>query len=682
MKRFWFILLFLFFISIIFAIPLAQYQIPYFNLKEKKSYEYFVQGVLSYNNSNYKISQDFFLKSLNLKPDFYFSRKFLAESYYLAGDIESAIEEYEILKNQYPYDEYINYKIMQLQNLLFIFNNVFIQHQTSSMEYSLWKEIDGNQLNLTSFIPIDITKDHENLYCLTYEPKAIFVFDLQGNLKKIKKNFIIRTIKNPNKIHLRNNLILVSDFYEDKVFVLDKTLSSIIKTIDIPYPTYIVNLNQIYYIWSNKEKLFYKYDKDLNFINKLEIRYKDNLQTKIFSMNSPIISSNDDNIYIVNDNQLYKIDTSGYILEDIEIPFKYIKTFFVDKDQIFISDSNKIYFKSKTHNEWQLFKTTYKIDESKEDHLKNVNFKEIASIYKDKDFFLVTDISGKIFIFIDNENINNNLNVQIMNIESISYPDIAILLKVSDFYNNPIENLSQNNFEIYENNQRVFLINSTNFNKYKNKLNLLILKDLNFKIDEAYRKLFKDRMYEFFHEFDINDNVYFAFSGENIKVVYNGKYDVELFNLIEKNLDLNINKTDIIQNLFQSMNHLISLKGKKGILLLTNSEDAYSSNENLQKLIYYSNIHHIPIYIISFKKNHSLMDLALKTKGSYFNFYENYNFSSIYKALKTHSLGYYLITYKALTPYHKKISNKFIHLRVKINYFEYGGADESGYIIP
>lgn len=682
MKKLSFIVLFLFFISIIFAIPLAQYQIPYFNLKEKKSYDYFTQGISSFNSSNYKTSQNFFLKSLNLKPDFYFSRKFLAESYYLSGDIESALEEYEILKNQYPYDEFINYKITQLQNQLFTYNNVSIQSEDSPPDFSLWKEIDGKSLNLNSFIPIDIKKDNQYIYCLTYEPKAIFVFDLQGNLQKIKKNLIIDSIRNPNKIFLTNDYILVSDFYEDKIFVLDKNLNRIIRTIDnIPYPTFIVNINDIFYVWSNKDKLFYKYDKNLNFINKIEIRFKNDVNPNIVNFNSPIISTDNENLYMIFNNKLYKIDSSGYILDQIEIPVNNIKTLFFDNKNIYISDSSKIWIKHYLYNEWQLLENFYNIDESKEDHFKNIHFREISSLFKDNNFFLVTDISGKIFIFLEKFNANNNLNVQIMNIESYSYPEIAILLKINDFYNNPIENLNNNNFEIYENNQKVFLINSSNFNKYKDKLNLLILKDINFKIDETYKKLFKNKIYEFFHEFDITDNIYFAYAGENIKVVYNGKYDVELFNLIENNFDFNI-KNDLILNLSQGMNHLISLKGKKGILLLTNSEEEFKRNDNIQKLIYFSKIHNIPIYIISFKRNEDLSSIANKTGGGYFNFFENYNFLSIYNALKKQSVSNYLITYKALTPFHKKISNKFINVKIKINYFEYGGAGESGYIIP
>ncbi len=682
MKKLLFILLFLFFISMILAIPLAQYQIPYFNLKEKKSYEYFTQGVISFNSGNYKTSQDFFLKSLNLKPDFHFSRKFLAESYYLSGDIESAIEEYEILKNQYPYDEYINYKITQLQNQLFFYNNISFQNEDYPLELSLWKEIDGNTLKLNSFIPIDIKKDNNYIYCLTYEPKAVLVFDLEGNLKKIKKNFIIDSIRNPNKIFLTNDAILVSDFYQDKIFVLDKNLNRIIRTIDnVPYPTFIVNLNDIFYVWSNKDKLFYKYDKNLNFINKIEVRFKNDVNSNIVNFNSPIISTDNENLYMIFDDKLYKIDSSGYILDEIEIPVKNIKTLFIDSKTIYISNSNKIYIKNYLYNDWQLLENLYKIDELREASFKNIHFREISSIFKDNNLFLVTDLSGKVFIFLEKFNANNNINVQIMNIESYSYPEIAILLRINDFKNNPKENLNNNNFEIFENNQKVFLINSLNFNKYKDKLNLLILKDINFKIDETYKKLFKSKIYELFHEFDITDNIYFGYAGENIKVIYNGKYDVELFNLIENNFDFNT-KNDITLNLFQGINHLIPTKGKKGILLLTNNEEEFKTNDNIQKLIYYSKIHNIPVYIISFKRNEDLSEIANKTGGGYFNFFENYNFSTIYSALKTQPVSNYLITYKALTPYHKKISNKFIHVKVKINYFEYGGAGESGYIIP
>jgi tetratricopeptide (TPR) repeat protein len=135
LKKYGIFLLFFSF-SILFAIPLAQLQIPFFTIKETQSYDYFIQGVNLFHQYSYKTAQQFFLKSLNVKPDFYFARRFLAESYLLDGDLESSLEEYEILRNQFPNDEFIQYKLKQIENLFFMNRN---NQPLYDNRYVLWK---------------------------------------------------------------------------------------------------------------------------------------------------------------------------------------------------------------------------------------------------------------------------------------------------------------------------------------------------------------------------------------------------------------------------------------------------------------------------------------------------------------------------------------------------------------
>lgn len=673
MRNILIILLFFSFISII-AIPLAQFQIPYFNVKESNSYDYFIQGVNLFNDNSYKTAQNFFLKSLNIKPDFYFARRFLAESYFLSGELENALEEYDILKNQFPNDEFINYKIKQIENQFFLMNQI---NHKNSRDYSLWKTIRLNELNLKRFIPVDISKDEHFIYCLSYEPKAIYIFDLEGNLKKTISGSIFNRIEKPEKIFITDDSIYLSDFGKDQIFVFNKNKFFPRKTLNVPYPSDILKINDILYIWSNKENRFYKFNKELQEIGYLNLQIPlDKKETLIF--NQPKFAFYNDNIYMLNNNKIYKIDISGYILNETEIPFNNIQTFFINQEVFSVGSKNAIYYKE--DNDWKMIEN-FDSNLNESNKLQKESFQYISRYYIDNNFLYVLDLSGAIYIFINSYKQTENIFLQIMNIESNQYPQIAVNLKITDKENQPIENLEDRNFEIYENDQRIYLINSKNINKFRNIKNILILKDANFQVQREYKDLFKEKLEKLFEEFKINDNVFFALGGDNIKIIYKNNYKIDLINLLFDNQLLE-KKSNIIQNLIQSSNYLSSYKGKKCIILFTNETSSLSNDESLQNLYYFSNIHSIPIYIISFEKNPHLIEISTKTNGSYYYFFENYYYINIYKDLDKKPFYHYLITYEALAPYEKKFKNKYINVKINLKYLQFGGIAESGYVIP
>ncbi len=674
LKRYGLFLLFFSF-SLLFAIPLAQLQIPFFTIKETQSYDYFIQGVNLFHQYSYKTAQQFFLKSLNVKPDFYFARRFLAESYLLDGDLESSLEEYEILRNQFPNDEFIQYKIKQIESLF------FMNHKNQPLydyRYIIWKEIGFKELNLKQFIPIDITRDDKYIYCLSYEPKAIYIFDLEGNVKNIIKGGIISSLKKPNKILVTNDRFFISDFEKDEIYVFNKERLNLITTIkNIPYPTDLIYVKNTLYAWSNRENRFYRYNENLQFIGNLEIRSFNNEENSVkLNLDNPSFFYLNENFYMFNNDRLYQIDISGYLLKELDLPFNSIKTLYLNNDFYAYATNDTIYYKKS--NDWIKLSEVLHIKEAKMEAKK---FQQIQKFYIDEKFMYVLDLSGKIYFFVNEQQLYENIHVQILSIESNQYPDIAINLRISDNNNEPLNNLEDQHFEIYENDKKIPLINATNLKKYENRKNILILKDNNFQIDKNFYKLFKQKMEQFLDQLKINDNIYFATTGDNIKLINQSKYKLEILELLKENT-YNNEDADIIQNLIQGINHLTTLKGKKAIVFLTNNYKTWEEAEKIQKIQYLSLIHSVPIYVISFENILTLKEIAEKTNGKYYYFFENYHYSEIYKDLQQKSNYNYLITYKALTPYEYRLKDKYINVRLMIKYFQYGGISESGYIIP
>lgn len=675
LKKYGIFLLFFSF-SILFAIPLAQLQIPFFTIKETQSYDYFIQGVNLFHQYSYKTAQQFFLKSLNVKPDFYFARRFLAESYLLDGDLESSLEEYEILRNQFPNDEFIQYKLKQIENLFFMNRK---NQPLYDNRYVFWKEIGLKELKLKQFIPIDITRDDKYIYCLSFEPKAIYIFDLEGNVQNIITGSIINSIKKPSKILVTSDRFFISDFEKDEVYVFNKEKLNLLTTIkNIPYPTDLIHIENTLYIWSNREKRFYRYNENLQFIGNLEIRSANQENPIKLNLENPSFFYINENFYMFNNHKLYQIDISGYVLKELDLPSNSIKTLFLNNDIYAYATNDTIYYKKS--QDWIKLREVTTIKE-KQSKIEAKKFQQIQKFYIDNEFIYVLDLSGKIYFFVNEQQLFENIHVQILNIESNQYPDIAINLRISDNNNNPIINLEHQHFEIYENDKKIPLINATNIKKYENRKNILILKDKNFLIDKNFYKLFKQKMNQFFDQLKINDTVFFAITGDHINVINQSKYKLELLELMTENA-FNDNESDIAQNLIQGINHLTSLKGKKAIILLTNNNKNWEEPEKIQKIQYLSLIHSVPIYVISFENNLSLREIAEKTKGKYYYFFENYHYSEIYKDLHQKPNYNYLITYKALTPYEYKLKDKYINVRIMIKYFQYGGISESGYIIP
>lgn len=666
-----------FFITFIplFAIPFSYLQFPYFTSKNTKAKEYFIQGVQSFNAMSYEISKDYFLKSLNIMPEFYFSRKFLAESYFLSGEVESALEEYDILKNQNPYDEFINYRKQNLEKFLMdskAFETLFLNLNKEN-SYVLYKEISNVDIKEKNFTPIDIQRDERYIYILNYEPKKILIFHKQGNVIDTISGGILRRLQKPSRFLIHKNKLYITDFEADEVQVYNLLHQKFEKSIQsILYPENILYLSENLYIWSKKDNKFYKYSLNDQSLSAL------NIDLDLKNQSEFDFTSDGQNIYLALQNKIYKIDISGYILKTVATEVKRIIKIKIYQDTIYFLDDK--------NNLWKLPLKVFSdgvINVSKIQFSENELFQKIINFYIDEDRIILLDLFGKVYFYNNPFTYNRNLDIFITHIESNKYPLVSIHLKIFDpFFGKTFEDLDHQNFEIFENEKKVFLINAKNREQFQNRLNVLFVYDPNFLSDDfKFESIFKNNLFLFFESFTISDKFLFGLSGDNLKILYKDPYPIDVFDLM-KNPPIQ-EKADLLKNIIQGIHQLISLKGKKCLVIFTNDTSSFRSEADWKKILFLSKIYTIPIFVISLKeKNIDLVDLTRETGGEYYYFYENYYYKKIYERLKSKDFNDYIITYEALTDYHTKLKDRYINVKVKFNYLQMGGYAESGYIIP
>lgn len=659
----------LFFVLVpLFAIPLSYLQFPFFNTKTEKSKEFFIQGVKSFHEMSFDVSKDFFLKSLNITPELYFARRFLAESYLLSGEIENALDEYEILRNQFPHNEYIKYKIQRIEN--FLIERKISPSSEKERNYTLWKEITIKDLQEENLIPIDIQKDEKYIYVLNYEPIMIFVFDYEGNLvKKIKSN-LLRRIKKPDQFFVYQNKIYISDFDLEEIFVYNISKNRFEESIsNIPYPEDLFVLNEILYIWSKKDNKFYKFSLKDKKISNLELK----LELKNFSKYDFTTDGKD--IYLGVENKIYKIDISGYILKEIETHIKKIQKIQIENGILTILDQK--------NNFWILNQN------QPEENYKTINLKEkegfykIISFYQDQENLILGDIEGKIYFYFIPDIQNQNLDFLITRIDSSQYPLITLFLKIShSFEGKSLENLDNNHFEIFENEQKIHRINARNRDQFMDRLNIFFLYESNFLTEEfQFDKIFKENFFGFFEQMTINDKFFLGISADNLKIIYDQPSPLDVYNLIKSPPP--VEKGDLSKNIIQAINQLISLNGRKCLIIFTNENFEFSNTAEWKKVLFLSRIYTIPIFVISLKnQNPDLIRLTQETNGKYYYFFDNYYYKEIYKKVKQIPYYDYIITYEAPTEYTPTLKNHYINVKVKLNYLQMGGYAESGYIIP
>jgi len=149
----------------------------------EKAKEHFKKGFIFYNRAQYLSAVEFFRKAVSEYPEYYTAREYLARSYKLAGFVNEAIKEWELLANMTSNNVSVTNKLEALRYR--IYSEVQEKLSIGSMELvfsDVYNSVNMGRYRFSK--PIDMAVDSEKNIYITYI--------LQTLRDKLKKMLVIK----------------------------------------------------------------------------------------------------------------------------------------------------------------------------------------------------------------------------------------------------------------------------------------------------------------------------------------------------------------------------------------------------------------------------------------------------------------------------------------------------------
>lgn len=310
-----------------------------------------------------------------------------------------------------------------------------------------------------------------------------------------------------------------------------------------------------------------------------------------------------------------------------------------------------------------------------------VTSRTVYAVTKDRNnhFFLLDSLQNSIKVLAPKSYLRNNLNVTILGVDTSQFPALGILLKVKTPTGGNILHLNHRNLEILDERVKLYGINPRSFQRSHRALRLLILvdnspemkkyaRDLDWILNPLFQKMYKRDQMQVIHFSD--------------KIINRRGFDRSTRRTQREISRWRVGKgRNISKALYQAQSELAPLVYKKAIIVLTNGNFHESSFQQYSKetIVEYSQIHDIPVYVISFQGN-DLEDLSKRTGGRLIRAYNTNEISRVLEKIREKKRNYYSIsvaTYKE-----PRLKDRFRKLKVRVHYRNQIGEDISGYINP
>lgn len=689
--------LFLTAISFLYAFDKTPY---YVNTETYSSYRELIRGVNYYNQERYDASIASFRTSLNTNPTDKFIRYWYSKSLYKAGYMSLAINEWLNISRM-GYDDPI---ILSKINKYYTAN---IEDTRESFSNFIYLKAFSTNANFTKNIrqPIQLkVLDDGTIYVLDYNDSSLKQFDVNGNL--VRKISHGKRLEESQLSWWRKAIQFVT-----RVYPYEKLENPRGFTIDTDGNIYIAN--------TKKDKIF-KYNSDGSYITNIGISgiengqllgpnsvYADNYgrlyvsdggnnRIVIFDINGNYLFSfgklgeNEGEFFspagiVVNQNNIYVADMGNKRIQKFDISGNYISTIkhemfkeprglsFSSEGNLFIADGSKVYYYDINADTFTLFNNSERYTATPTSIDEDVN----GAIY------LADFMSGRIDVYTRKEEYYANLDVFTDKEYLSGFPIVVTSVTVRDRFANPIVGLTADNFYITENDSveyRVALFDAPELHQYR----FVYLIE-----DSAAARPYESRIKEEISNFTLsltnndevlvihyNDQVYKSdgYSAANLRIIENANnfrfsggvsalgeayYEAVRLSLnsFKKTAIIHFSISDIKDDSFASMdfNDLSSFA----------KNNAVSLNQ---------------VYL-GLNKNNYFLDLISKnTYGYTINGDDSINYSNTINNIKNINFGRYYIYYNSFKSLRE--SGQYRALKVRVQYRDMFGEEESGYIVP
>jgi len=666
----------------------------------------FNQGIVYYNDAAYEAAIDKFFESLKVRSRDNRVRYWLGMSFYKAGYITKAINEWENIIKLGGQDSLLVQKI----NNIYYLRNIPLTHEIPS-DYLFYRKIPSSRFTNTAKIlyPTQLyADDGGGVLFSDYVSGTIGRIDGNGHLERyIYRSFLPdtlpeavrgKTISKPYAFLIHENFLYVSDFKNNTVVKLSMNGEYLAEWGSGGYQNTNIFFLGPTGIALSPEKNLYVSDSGNGriVVFNLDGRFLFTFGQRGSSsgdlmMPAGLLFSKDSGDLFVCDrgnNRINVYNRYGDFLRSFGADFLIKPRNIISAETprtYFISDSRNIYLCKEDSKQYKSI--FYSVSDSESRDMYPLGLARDSSGY----IYTGDGISGDIEVYRPVKTAYVNLNVQFEKAYLRSFPDVFITVSVRNKDGKPLTGMKKENFEIFENGvKKDFIINELPGEYRAIRMTLLAEKSS----EMLTRKdLFTLVLRELFSTMKPEDAVQiFSFGGGTPADVNTFKEIAEYNNSVLKNTERTVSGVYhadfyIGTLLKKAINLNLRNKYKKGILIITASElqEKHFEPEEFDVLCAYAANNGIPVSILYIGQNASsdfyAETLALKTGGVYLSYSAKETIRMILASFQNHVDGYYQLGYRSFE--NSLRTGLFRPVEVNASFQGMTGSDRSGgYPIP
>jgi outer membrane protein assembly factor BamB len=669
---------------LIFILPFFIFgteELPEFKLGKEQARNYFKQGLHYLHNYQYTAAKDSFTQSLAIMDDFKLARKYLSDAYFLNGEWQESLNELEIIE--------ASGKINQIWKNRSEILRLYIAGIGKNDSLTFYKHLSGDFSRGFRFRnPTDILFDNEgNIFILSFDTANIIKLDTNGFPVGNFKGSLGRSFEGPLFFTYHNDLIYISDFKSDRIYVMNtngyfqERFSGIGKEGGKFYgPTGIaVSQDNHLFVADSGNNRIQKLNLNGKFISEFGMEGRGKLK-----MPSGICFQNE-KLYVADkgNKRLVVFDEEGNFIKEItHASIKVPRSIKFYKKRMYVADEESgLLIYNFDSDKWT------KITNFRDETAKYVKLlRSFNSAYDDTGSLYSIDYDRhRVDIFAPKNTLNSNLNVLIERVELNRFPEVSLFIRVRNRSKQDLTGINRAAFRVIENENVYPLVGLTKMKQFNENISVSMIYE-NSKMMTEFNKNIDSVLSSFFSSMTVKDKVEVIRAGKDAEKVYNFGYSpLDIFAKIRKSSNPE-NFINLGKSLFQGIGDVIPEIGPKAVVLIVSGENLQNSfnQYSIQRNLQYANAHSIPIYILSLTDEGEMAsiykDMANRTGGKFIKIPGSQDETKLYEMIQSKKDKRYLITYKSkLNP---DLTGRYIDLEVTSFYRDIIGKAQSGFFVP
>ncbi len=655
---------------------------PAISVQETRAEDLFRRGLLLYSAGKFDASIDIFRESLAENPDFVQARRTLGQALYFTGQTEEAINEWSLALSQGSLDLPLSLHLQNLQSITL---------GTEGLDWHFQSALPQQRGFRFSFPVFTGMLTDNSLFFLTTGKEAgpaLITLTPGGSYKKI-----VRRINGPLRMPMGaaqwEDSLWITDFESDSIHRLrissldgfvrsEKTLKPGLRG-----PAGICRFENTFAVADSGNNRIVFLD-DSGAIVRETREVADSMElVRPFGL---LCQKNSIYVSIPEQGRLAEYDRYGNFIayhgDGILSKPRHLSSGKTETE-IIIADEHNGIITLDTASGYSQFLKNFTVGEND----KKFNRAYSAALDQYGNLYAADFTAHSVLRFVPEKQLYSNYDVYVERIISDSFPNLGLYVTVRDDQGNYITNLSAENFLLNENGSHTDWLNTDNLQPYQEQNTVIILlsrsagmepflETLPWTLDFFLKDIReKDRL-----RLDSYSNEYrqdTEFTSSRLRIL-------EAARRADKS-DYSMQGSPALDEaLYQSITTLLTMSGKRSVVLITEGDTANSFTElSADRIARYAKANHIPIHIINYENPDvqnagEAQTLAEETGGKYYRAFDGLD--GFAEVLRNQREVRYLLNYASGGK--KEWHHQYMDIEVIVNFQGRKGREQTGYFIP